>query len=73
MRKPVFWICETKGADRAADQRLSFRYLDSTIPLLKYEISCLLPCSVAAQPGLCRTWSENPEGRFSHDAAQMLT
>ena len=38
-------ICENKGADqlrgdREADQRLCFRYIDSTIPLLsKYEIS----------------------------------
>ena len=27
MRKPAFCICENKGAD----QRLSFRYIDSTI------------------------------------------
>ena len=39
MRKPAFCICETKDADqlcgyRKADQRLCFRYIDSTIPLL---------------------------------------
>ena len=40
-------ICENKDADqlrgnREADQRLCFRYIDSTIPLLpKYEISSL--------------------------------
>ena len=39
MRKPTFCICENKGADqlhgnRAADQHLCFRYIDSTIPLL---------------------------------------
>ena len=39
MRKPVFCICENKDADqlrgnREADQRLCFRYIDSTIPLL---------------------------------------
>ena len=45
MRKPTFCICENKDADqlrgnREADQRLSFRYIDSTIPLLsKSEIS----------------------------------
>ena len=45
MRKPIFRICENKGADqirgnREADQRLCFRYIDSTIPLLPiYEIS----------------------------------
>ena len=26
---------------------------------------------MAVQPGLCRSWSENPEDRFSHEAAQM--
>ena len=47
MRKPTFCICENKDADqlhgnREADQRLCFRYIDSTIPLLfKYEISSL--------------------------------
>ena len=39
MRKPTFCICENKDADqlrgnREADQRLCFRYTDSTIPLL---------------------------------------
>ena len=39
MRKPTFCICENKDADqlrgnREADQRLCFRYIDSTIPLL---------------------------------------
>ena len=44
-RKPDFCLCENKGADqlrgnREADQRLCFRYTDSTIPLLlKSEIS----------------------------------
>ena len=47
MRKPAFCICENKDADqlrgnREADQRLCFRYIDSTIPLLsKYEISSI--------------------------------
>ena len=45
VRKPDFCICENKDADqlrgnREADQRLCFRYLDSTIPLLpKSEVS----------------------------------
>ena len=45
MRKPDFCICENKDADQLrgnpeADQRLCFRYTDSTIPLLpKSEIS----------------------------------
>ena len=47
VRKPDFCICENKGADqlrgnREADQRLCFRHLDSTMPLLsKSEISSL--------------------------------
>ena len=45
--KPDFCICENKDADqlrgnREADQRLCFRYMDSTTPLLpKSEISSL--------------------------------
>ena len=47
VRKPAFCICENKDAyqlrgNREADQRLCFRYTDSTIPLLpKSEISSL--------------------------------
>ena len=48
-----------------ADQRLCFRYTDSTIPLLlKSEISSVQPSSVVVQPGLCRTWSETPKTGF---------
>ena len=57
MRKPTFFICENKdtdqlrGGNREADQRLCFRYINSTIPLLtKSEISSLQPSSVAVQP-----------------------
>ena len=70
MRKPDFCICENKAADqlrgiREADQRLSFRCKDSTIPLLpKSEISNLYPSSVAVQPDLCRTRSETPKTGF---------
>ena len=70
MRKPAFCICENNDADqlrgnREADQRLCFRYTDSTIPLLPiYEISSLLPSCVVVQPGLCRTWSETPKTGF---------
>ena len=70
LRKPAFCICENKDADqlrgnREADQRLCFRYTDSSIPLLpKYEISSLLPSSVAVQPGLCQTWWETPKTGF---------
>ena len=47
VRKLAFGVCENKDADqlrgnREADQRLCFRYIDSTIPLLpKYEILSL--------------------------------
>ena len=47
MRQPTFCICENKDTDklrgyREADQRLCFRYIDSTIPLLSiHEISSL--------------------------------
>ena len=47
VRKPAFCICENKDADqlrgnREAEQRLCFRYTDSTIPLLsKSKISSL--------------------------------
>ena len=70
MKKPAFCICENKDADqlrsdREADQHLCFYYMDSTIPLLpKIEISILYPCSVAVQPGLCRTWSDTPKTGF---------
>ena len=71
MRKPTFCICENKDADqlrgnREADQRLCFRYIDGTIPLLsKFEISSLLPSPIAVQPGLCRTRSETSTLFFS--------
>ena len=70
MRKPFFCICENKDADqlrgnREADQRLCFRYTDSTIPLLpKSEISSFQQSSVVVQPGLCGTWSETPKTGF---------
>ena len=70
MRNPDFRICENHDADqlrgnREADQRLYFRHVNSTIPLLtKSEISSLKPFSVIAQPGLCQTWSETPKTGF---------
>ena len=51
--------------NREADQRLCFRYIDSTIPLLpKYEMSSLSLSSVVVQPSLCGTWSETPKTGF---------
>ena len=70
MRKPELYICENKDADqlrgnREADQRLCFRYMDSTIPLLPiHEISSLLSSCAVVQPGLCHTWLETPKTGF---------
>ena len=64
MEKPTICIGENKHADQLrgnheADQRLCFRYSDSTVPLLlKSEISSFYLFSVTVQVGLCRTWSE---------------
>ena len=70
MRKPAFYLCENKDTDHcAADQRLCFRYTDSTIPLLpKSEISCLFSgCTAQFLSDLVG----NPEDWFSHNEAQM--
>ena len=78
VRKPDFCIYENKDADqlrgnREADQRLCFRYTDSTIPLLpESEISSLYPSPMAAQPGLCRTWSETRRPVFSQRGSYNL-
>ena len=73
MRKPDFRLCENKGPDQLsnceADQRLCFRYADSTTPLLLIsKISSFQPASVTVQAGLCRT----PEDRFSRAAVHMV-
>ena len=61
MRKPAFCICE-------ADQRLCFRYIDSTIPLLsKSEISSLCDCTARFMSDQVR----NREDRFSHNEAHL--
>ena len=77
MGKPTICIGENKDADqlrgkREADQRLCFRYSDSTIPLLpKFEISSFYPASVAVQPGLCRTCSETTLLVFPRDGSNV--
>ena len=71
--KPTICIGENKDADqlrgnREADQRLCFRYSDSTIPLLlKSEISVLCLC----RP-VCVGPVRKPHSWFSHEAAQLL-
>ena len=75
MRKPAISVCKNKDAGQrgnsAADQRLCFRYINSTIPLHpKSEISSLMPSLVAVQYSLCRTWSETLTTGFL--AAQLI-
>ena len=77
MGKPTICICENKDADqlrgnREADQRLCFRYWDSTIPLLlKSEISSFYLFSVLVQAGLCRTCSETTLLVFPRDGSNI--
>ena len=79
MRNLTFCIYENKGADQLrsnceADQRLCFRYTDSTIPMpSKSKISLLLPSSVIVQIGLCWICPETTLFFlfFFHDTAQM--
>ena len=78
MRKPDFCICENKDADQLrgnseADQRLCFRYTDSTIPLLP-KIYIFKPLAILCG---CTAWFVsdlvgNPEDRFSQNEAHMI-
>ena len=77
MRKPDFCICENKDADQLrgnleADQRLCFRYTDSTIPLLPKirnfkHLAILCGCTARFVLDLVG----NPEDRFSHNEAHF--
>ena len=77
MGKPTICIGENKDADqlrgyREADQRLCFRYSDSTIPLLlKSEISSFMLFSVLVQAGLCRTCFETTLLVFSRGGSYI--
>ena len=54
-----------RRSNREADQRLCFRNTVRTIHSLpKFEISSLIPSSVAEQPGLCWTWAQTPKTGF---------
>ena len=70
MRKPVYAICNNKGADQHAHPRslistFVVRCLDSIIPLVSIsETSSLYLASVAAQAGLCLTWSQTLKTGF---------
>ena len=75
MRKPAFGICENKDADQLrgnseADQRLCFRYKDSTIPLLpKSEISSPFALFSNCTARFVSDQVRNSEDRFSHNEA----
>ena len=76
VRKPAFCICENKDADQLpsnseADQRLCFRYTDSTIPLLsKFKLKALtIFCDCAAR--FVSDLVGNPEDRFSQNEAHI--
>ena len=70
MRKPDICLCENKAADQlcsncTADQRLCFRYSDSTTPLLLIaKLSSLWPASVTVKADLCQNWSKTPKTGF---------
>ena len=77
MGKPTICICENKDADqlrgdREADQRLCFRYSDSTIPLLlKSEISSFWLFPVLVQVGLRQTCSKTTLLVFPRDGSYI--
>ena len=78
MRKPDFCICENKDADqlcgnRTADQRLCFRYTDSTIPLLpRPERFKPITIFCGCTGWFVRDLVGNPEYRFSHNEAHIV-
>ena len=78
MRKPTICICENKGADQLhsnceADQRLCFRYTDSTITLLsKSKISSLYSHLLCLYSPVCVGPVGKPYCWFSHEAAHLL-
>ena len=76
MRKWDYCLRKNTGADQlcsncTADQRLCFRYTDSTISLLpKSEISSFCPFSETVHTSLRLTWSETLN--VSHVAAHFM-
>ena len=69
LRQPIFCIWENKGSD----QRLSFRYIARTIPLLsKFEASSHL-LLIAVQSGFVSDLVRNPADKFSHNMAHLIT
>ena len=78
MGKPTLCIGENKGADQLrnnceADQRLCFRYMDSTIP--RYFLNPKIPASshlLCLYGSDCVGPARQPHCWFSHEAAHIL-
>ena len=74
MRKPAFCICEKDidqlHCNREADQRLCFRYDDSTIPLLSKSEILAIFCDYPVR--FVFDLVGNPEDRFSQKEAHLL-
>ena len=77
MIKTDLSLCGNKGADQlcincTADQRLCFRYSDSTIPILvKSEILNFYTSLVTAQAGLCQTHLKSLRPVFSRRGSPL--
>ena len=75
MRKPDFCLCENKGAV-TAKLIIAFVFatrLEQVLFFLNAKFQASSHSSVAAQTGLCQSRSENPEDRFSHITALIVT
>ena len=80
MGKPTICIGENKDADqlrgnREADQRLCFRYSDSTLPLLQFFLNPKLQASsllLCLYRSVCVGPVRKPHCWFSHEVAQLL-
>ena len=69
VKKPDFCICENKDA---ADQRLCFSYIDSTISLLlQSEIFKPLAIFCGCTSRFLSDLVRNPEDRFSNDESHI--
>ena len=70
MRKPAFCIF----GNHEADQRLCFRYTDSTIPLLPIYTKFQAYIAIVLLYSPVCVWDlvGNPEDQFSHNEAHMI-
>ena len=74
MRKPDFCICENKAADqlcgnRTTDQRLCFRYMDSTTSLFRNFEPLAIFCDFPVR--FVSDLVGNPKDRFSDVSAHF--